>query len=500
MNLMDLIEGLDDGVVFGPQNPEITSIAYDSRKVRKGSIFVCIEGFVTDGHQYIQQVLDSDVSAIMIEKDLPKYYDKGVPFIRVLSTRKALALISAKFFANPAKKLYMLGVTGTKGKTTSTCMIHSMLESAGKSSSLIGTIHNIVGKNRVYSSRTTPESYDLQALLAECVSKKMEYCVMEVSSQGLWLDRVYGVDFGIAVYTNLYNDHIGPGEHRNMDEYRDAKSLLFERTQNAIINVDAKYANYMASKVRTDRGSKIYTYSIQKDSMIRAVNLKPVSVRHRIGTEFDLVSPWYNGKVFVGIPGEYNVYNALSAIACAGLLGIDFQSILTALSEISVKGRVQPIVTNRPFQVIVDYAHNAASLENLLKTLRDYTNGRLVTVFGCGGDRARSRRYEMGEVSGKLSDYTYITSDNPRTENPESIISDIEVAVKKSCGAYTKILDRTEAIKAAIFTAQKGDMIVIAGKGHETYQIFADKTIHYDDAEVAEGIIRELDKLQIENL
>jgi UDP-N-acetylmuramoyl-L-alanyl-D-glutamate--2,6-diaminopimelate ligase len=223
-----------------------------------------------------------------------------------------------------------------------------------------------------------------------------------------------------------------------------------------------------------------------------AREIKPIFSQDRVGTEFNVESPWYNGKVFVGMPGKFNVYNALSAIACAGIMGIAFESVTASLSDITVSGRVQPVKTGRNFQVVVDYAHNAASLENVLKTLRDYVTGRLICVFGCGGDRAKSRRFEMGETSGMLSDLTIITSDNPRTEHPDSILSDIETGIRKTSGEYLKVPDRTEAIRTAILMAKSGDVILIAGKGHETYQIFADKTIHYDDVEVAKGIIGEL--------
>ena len=329
-------------------------------------------------------------------------------------------------------------------------------------------------------------------MLDRCVREGVDSCIMEVSSQGLWLDRVYGINFKTGVFTNIYNDHIGPNEHKNMQEYVNAKSILFQRSQNGVINADAKYSAVMIQTLKNNNNATLYTFGIENEAMVRASEIRPVSDKQRIGTEFMLESPWYKGKIFVGMPGRFNVYNALAAICCAGIEGIDFKHVCTGLANVTVKGRVQPVITGKDFQVIVDYAHNAASLENLLSTLREHTNGRLICVFGCGGDRAKSRRFEMGEVSGNMADITVITSDNPRTEPPENILSDIESGILKTSGEYVKITDRTDAIRYALQIAQIDDIIVIAGKGHETYQIFADKTIHYDDVEVTQSLIEEI--------
>lgn len=490
MKLRELLSGLRDYDVTGDENTEITSIAYDSRKVREGALFVCIEGFVSDGHSYISQALEYKAAAIMVQKDISV---KGAAVVKTSDTRKGLATVSANFFGNPSKKLKMIGVTGTKGKTTATFMINSIFEKAGKKTALIGTIHNKIGDKKIYSSRTTPESYDLQAFLADCVDNRVEYCITEVSSQGLWLDRVYGCRYETGVFTNLYNDHIGPKEHKNIQEYANAKALLFERVNNAVINIDANYSDLMVKRVKAFPKSKIWTLGIEKPSQIRAKYIKPISEKDKIGTKFIIESPWYNGEIFVGMPGRFNVYNALCAIGCAGIAGIEFEHVVSGLKAVSVKGRVQPVKTGKDFQVVVDYAHNAVSLKNLLKTLREHTKGRIVCVFGCGGDRAKSRRLEMGEVSGGYADFTVITTDNPRTEPPEEILADIENGIRKTNGKYIKIPDRTEAINYAIKNAEKNDMIVIAGKGHENYQIFSDKTIHYDDFEVCEEIISEMD-------
>lgn len=490
MELTNLLKGLTNYDVNGKTKIQIEDIAYDSRKVRKGSLFVCIDGFVTDGHKYISQAIKAKASAVMIQKgDFPD----GVTGIKVLDTRVGLAEVSASFFDYPAKKMSIVGITGTKGKTTIAFMTDAIFTSAKIENGLFGTIINKIGDEVVYASRTTPESYDLQAMLADCVDKRILSCVMEVSSQGLALKRVHGCTFETGVFTNIYNDHIGPAEHKNLEEYVNAKAMLFDVTDNAVINIDANYSDTMIKRA-SSRCKSIYTVSLKKEADVRATNISNVSSLNKIGTSFYLHSPWYEGDVFVGMPGIFNVYNALCAIACAGIRGVAFGDVKNGLKTVSAKGRVQPVPTRREFQVIVDYAHNAASLESLLITLRDYAKGKLICVFGCGGDRAKSRRFEMGEVSGRLADYSVITSDNPRTENPESILADIESAIALTNGKYVKIVDRTEGIRHAILSAKSGDIVIIAGKGHETYQIFADKTIHYDDYEVAESIIQEMNK------
>jgi len=308
---------------------------------------------------------------------------------------------------------------------------------------------------------------------------------MEVSSQGLMLDRVYGCAYRIGVFTNLYHDHIGPHEHKDMDDYLKAKLILFSRCDQAVINRDIA----VYETVRAAATGPVTTYGMGPDCDVRAEDIEQVVETDRIGTRFTLRSPFYNGSVFVGMPGRFNVYNALVAISCAGLLGVPFEAVQEGLSGITVPGRVQPVQTGSDFQLIVDYAHNAASLENLLETLREYVKGRLIVVFGNGGDRARSRRFEMGEVAGRMADLTVITSDNPRTEDPMRIIDDIITGITPTGGTYVVVPDRREAIGRSIELARPGDLIVIAGKGHENYQIFADRTIHFDDAETAAELL-----------
>jgi UDP-N-acetylmuramoyl-L-alanyl-D-glutamate--2,6-diaminopimelate ligase len=330
----------------------------------------------------------------------------------------------------------------------------------------------------------------MQALLDDMVQQGMDSCVMEVSSQGLMLDRVYGCAYYTGAFTNLYHDHIGPREHTDMEDYLNAKLKLFGLCRNAVINRDIpQYA-----RVRQAVQGPCLTYGLSPDADVRADNLEKAVQDQRVGTRFNLISPWYQGEVFVGMPGRFNVTNALAAIACAGLSGASLDAVRAGLATIAVPGRVQPIPTLRPFQVIVDYAHNAASLENLLETLRDYVSGRLIVVFGNGGDRARSRRFEMGETAGRLADLTVITSDNPRTEDPAAIIRDIITGITPTGGRYEVVPDRADAICWAVREAKPGDMVVIAGKGHENYQIFKDRTIHFDDAEVAAACLAALEE------
>ena len=498
-SLRSLAEGLEYKIISGSEDTEISSVVYDSRKAAPGALFVCVCGFISDGHRFISQALEKGASAIMIQEDqkvipasdlMDLAAGKNAAVLSVTDTRRGLAHISTAFFSHPSDDLLMIGITGTKGKTTTTYMLRDIFEKAGKSTGLIGTVSNIVAGEVRQADRTTPESYDLQALLDEMIKKHVDSCVMEVSSQGLMLDRVYGCRFQVGAFTNLYHDHIGQHEHANMKEYLEAKLLLFDQSQSGVINADSDEAG----QVIRYAGARcpVYTYGIDRPCDVRAVQIRKDSKNGRIGTSFNIESPWYNESVFVDMPGKFNIYNALCAIAAAGICGIPFEAVRESLAEVSVPGRLQTVPHKGEFTVLVDYAHNAASLENLLETLREYCSGRLITLFGCGGDRAKSRRYEMGEVSGSLSDLTVITSDNPRTEEPMDIISDILQGFSKTSGKYLLEPDRKKAIALALSLAQKGDFVIIAGKGHENYQIFKDRTIHFDDAETASEILAEM--------
>lgn len=497
--LSQLLEGLDTRFICGNPDTEIQSVDYDSRKASDGSLFVCIRGYVTDGHRYIDKAIAQNAAAILIEDDQDIYTDeelsekvrvKGIAVVSVFDTRLALAHVSASFFAHPAEKLTMVGITGTKGKTTTTYMIRDIFEKAQRSAGLIGTVANIVAGEVIKADRTTPESYKLQEMLARMAEKGQDSCVMEVSSQGLMLNRVYGCRFNVGAFTNLYHDHIGENEHSDMDDYLKAKLLIFDQSDTGLINADSaesdRVIRYASARC------PVYTYGIDKPCDVSASDLKTCRKNNRIGTSFTMKSPWYNGEVFVAMPGKFNVYNALCAASAAGICGLPFGAVLEALAEVSVPGRLQAVPCDRGFTVLVDYAHNAASLENLLTTLREYCGGRLITLFGCGGDRAKSRRYEMGEVSGRLSDLTVITSDNPRSEEPLEIIADIMTGFSKTNGRSIIEPDRRTAIEKALSIAEKDDFVIIAGKGHEDYQIFKDRTIHFDDAETAAGILAQM--------
>jgi UDP-N-acetylmuramoyl-L-alanyl-D-glutamate--2,6-diaminopimelate ligase len=482
MLLKDLLDGLDVTGIIGKTDIDIKGIAYDSRKAGEGSLFVCIEGTRVDGHDYILSACEKGASALLVTKEVR--VPEGVTIIRVKDTRFGLAFVSDKFFGHPSGRMNLIGVTGTKGKTTTTYMMKSILEAWGHKVGLIGTIQNLIGDEVLQTERTTPESYELQALFSEMAGKNVGSVVMEVSSQGLQLHRVGCCDFNTGIFTNITSDHIGPGEHSCFEEYLEAKIKLFKMCRTGLVNADSKYAHEVIKGAECG----IITFGVDNKADIMASNIK----KHSSGIEFDVITPWFEEKIVVNMLGMFNVYNALAAIGAAGNMGISPESIKDGLERVKVRGRVESVETGEDFSVIIDYAHNALSLENVLQNLREFAEGRLVCVFGCGGDRDKSRRFEMGEVSGKLSDFTVITSDNPRTEAPSAIIDNIETGIRKTQGGYVKIEDRRAAIRYAIENARPKDIILIAGKGHETYQEFKDRKIHFDDAEVAREVLKEL--------
>lgn len=490
----------DYRLIAGELKKGITSVEYDSRKIVPGSCFVAVKGFTSDGHTYIKQALRQGASLIVAdEKDCPFTDEElkamadeyNATAVKVPDSRKASAYLARSFYDRPDDKLKMIGVTGTKGKTTITFMLHDILNKGEHKSGLIGTVCNIVGEERIHSAHTTPEARDTYELLKRMADEGSDSCVMEVSSQGLKLDRVHGMRFDVGCFTNLYEDHIGGNEHPDMEDYISCKLKLFEHTDTAVINKDCSIADRVINKA-LDCGCRIYTYGLSEGCDIRAYDLRFGNEGGRAGTFFKLKSPWYQGEIFVALPGEFNVYNALCSIAAAYLAGADTDSIIESLRTIEVPGRLQHVDNDLGITILVDYAHNAASLENVLDTLRQVVKGKIITVFGCGGDRSHTRRFEMGEVAGNKSDYTIVTSDNPRTEDPEVIIGHIVSSISKTDGRFETVTDRAEAIKKAISTAVPGDIVLIAGKGHEDYQIFKDKTIHFDDCEVAYKAAREV--------
>jgi len=479
MLLKDLIKGLDIVDIQGNINIEITDVAYDSRKVVPGSIFVCIDGFKMDGHDFIEMAIDNKAAAIIVQKTVPPV-PEGVTLVQTLNTRYALAYISNKFFEKPSFKINLHGVTGTKGKTTTTYMLKSILEASSKKVGVVGTIANMIGSEIIPAQRTTPESYDLQMLFSEMVNKDVSEVVMEVSSHALELHRVSCSNFDIGIFTNLSQDHLD--FHSSMESYLDAKLKLFNMCKRGLVNIDTQYGRIILQKA----SCRTFTFGIDEEADFMAKNIS----LDRHGAKFDLVSKWGQGTVMVSIPGKFNVYNALGAIGAACLMGIPFSKIKPALKNISVPGRAQIVDINRDFSVIVDYAHSPDSLGNILETVKGFAKGDIICVFGCGGDRDRTKRPIMGEISGRLAHFTILTSDNPRTEEPKQIIQDIEEGLKQVSSNYVVIEDRKQAIKYALDKAKAEDVVVIAGKGHETYQIFKDKVYHFSDKEVVIEILK----------
>ena len=477
MLLKDLINGLDVKKINGSVDIDITSIAYDSRMAKKQGVFVCIDGYKVDGHKFINDAINNGVSALVVQKDVEA--PCGVTVIKVEDTRYALAYISNIFCGRPSEKMNIIGITGTKGKTTTTYMIKKILEKAKHKVGLIGTIVNKIGDYELASSRTTPECYDLQMLFSDMKEQNVDSVVMEVSSHALELSRVANVDFDIGAFTNLSQDHLD--FHKTLDNYLEAKIKLFELCKIGVVNIDSPYG-----KKVVDRAScKVYTYGIDNDADFIAYDIKTYPSR----VEFKVKSDFINCDIKVNIPGIFSVYNALCAISITALMSVPNDAICDGLANVVVPGRAEIIEANDKYTIMVDYAHSPDSLENILKTVKEYAKGRVVSVFGCGGDRDTTKRPIMGEISGRLADFTIITSDNPRTEEPQDIISDIEDGIKKVTSNYITITDRRSAIKYAIDNAKQDDIIVLAGKGHETYQIFKDKTIHFDEREVVKDIL-----------
>lgn len=484
MRLSELLEKMEYNLLSGSVDAQISTLVYDSRKVEKGSVFVCISGTVRDAHDFIPDVINKGAAAVIVEKEVPLV--EGVTFILVENSRKALAYMASAYFGYPAEQLKTIGITGTKGKTTTTYMVKSILESAGIKTGLIGTIESIIGQEHAPAANTTPESYRVQELFRKMVDAGMDAVVMEVSSQALMLSRVAGFTFDIGVFTNLEPDHIGENEHKDFEDYMHCKSLLFQQCKLGIFNGDSEHLEGILKghlcKVET------FGYGEQNDFVARNVELKrdhgQLGVKYQVTGNADF-------EVSVHVPGSFSVYNSLTAIAICQHFHVPEEKVVKALAEVSVKGRIEIVPVTRRYTLMIDYAHNAMSLESLLTTLREYEPKRLICLFGCGGNRAKSRRYEMGEVSSRLADLTVVTSDNPRNEEPMDIIQDILIGVKKADGEYVTIPDRKEAIAYCMKNAKDGDIIVLAGKGHEDYQEIKGVKHHMDERELIAEIIRE---------
>lgn len=463
MLLKDLLEKIEYTIVKGTDEVTINHLVNDSRKVSGDDVFVCIKGAGFDGHEFIEDVAQKGAVAVVVMEDVN--VDANITVIKVEDTRYALACMSAAYFGHPAEKLITIGITGTKGKTTTTYMVRQVLESVGIKTGLIGTIETIVGDEITPAKNTTPESFVVQETFAKMVKAGCKCVVMEVSSQGLMLHRVSGFTFDYGIFTNIEPDHIGPNEHKDFDDYLHCKSMLLKQCRQGIVNMDADYID----RVLEGHTCELETFGVKGDYDFKASDIKLFTKPGSLCVSYDL-SGKMNFPVEIDIPGNFSVYNSLCAIAICSHFTNDVEKIREALKNVRVKGRVEIIPISKRFTLMIDYAHNAMSLESLLKSLKEYNPKRLVTVFGCGGNRARGRRFEMGEVSSKLSDFTIVTSDNPRFEEPMDIINDILVGVHKADGEYVTIPDRKDAIRYAILNAKDGDVIVLAGKGHEDYQ------------------------------
>lgn len=457
---------------------EITFITDNSAKVTQGCIFVCIEGRHFDGHTKAEQALNDGAAAVVVQKDLGLKNQ-----ILVKNTRSAYARLCAAFFGHPERKLKIIGVTGTNGKTTTCFIIKSALDSLGHKTGLIGTVKNIVGDKEYPASLTTPDCYELFSLFNEMVACGCEYCVMEVSSQALDQRRVDGVHFEAAIFTNLTRDHLD--YHGSFENYKAAKHMIFENSSLAVVNIDDDSAEYMLS----DTECRNVTFSVNNDNCDYSAKNIRISAE---GVKYELVSNENIGRVKFGVPGKFSVYNSMGAAVCLIEMGMDFKAVLAAIAECGgVPGRMEIVPTDTPYTVLIDYAHTPDGLENVLLCVREITEGKVIAVFGCGGDRDKTKRPIMGEIAARLADIAVITSDNPRSENPESIIEDITEGIGKHSSRIIVDSDRTGAIRKALAAAQKGDVVVLAGKGQETYQILASGKIHYDEREIVSKILSE---------
>ncbi len=483
MKLHTLLHYLHPFKPFGGDNPEIVSLENDSRQVKKGSLFICIEGFTVDGHHYAETAVQNGAAAVLAEREL----SLNVPVIIVKDTARAMAVLADAFYGQPSQQLHLIGITGTNGKTTTSHLIEKILADAGKSTGLIGTMYTKVAGETLETKNTTPESLTLQKTFASMVEKKVEAAVMEVSSHALDEGRVHGCDFNVAVFTNLTQDHLD--YHKTMDEYRRAKGLLFAQLGSAFYHHKPKYAVLNAddpasAEYRKSTAAQILTYGIDNEADLRAVHIQ-MDAR---GTSFDLVSPFGVHPVAMQLIGKFSVYNVLAAIGAALASGLELEAILESISTVKgVPGRFETVDAGQDFSVIVDYAHTPDSLENALETVKEFAEGRIFVVVGCGGDRDRTKRPLMAKIACRLATDAVFTSDNPRSEDPDEILKDMAAGVPE--GNYTMIADRKEAIAYSVGAAGKGDVILIAGKGHETYQQIGGQTFDFDDRTAAREAI-----------
>lgn len=479
MKLSDLIKDIDADIICGSTDIDIKNLTIDSRKAAEGTLFVCIYGIHTDGHKYIPSAFDSGCRAVICERDVDDLPD-GITALRVDNSRRALAAVAKVFYGDPSKRFELIGVTGTNGKTSTTYFMESVLNTIKRKTAVIGTVEIRLGGEKLpvhLATSTTPDTIELNELFKLMADKGTQDVVMEVSSHSLELKKVDGVDFDVAVFTNLTQDHLD--FHKTMENYAAAKARLFTMCKKGVVNIDDPWSDTMIKAATCP----VTTFGIDKAADVRAVNVEYYMDKSTF--DVDINGSTYSFELHV--PGRFSVYNALGVIAAALAMGIAPDTVREGINAIKgVPGRIQNVPNNRGFNVIVDYAHTPDGIENILKAVREFTKGNIITVFGCGGDRDRTKRPIMGRLAAELGDISIITSDNPRSEEPMDILKEIETGVKPVTDRYELIVDRREAIYRAVSIAKPGDSVVIAGKGHEDYEIFKDKTIHFDDVEVAE--------------
>ena len=482
MKLIDLLKNCQYTVDSGSLDVDIKDVIYDSRKVVPGCAFVAMKGYNVDGHRFIPDAVERGARALIVEDEGFEY--SGVTVVRVKDARAALALMSVEYFGRPAEELTTVAVTGTKGKTTTVAMIRSILEGAGVKTGTIGTLGILIGDRIFKTNNTTPESYEIQQAMRRMIDEGCKAMVIEASSLGLKWHRTDGILFDYGIFTNFSSDHIGDSEHKDMDEYLACKSLLFKKCRTGIINID----DDSAEAIIEGHTCSIETYGYSDKADLVAHGDELIARPGFIGVHFKTTGV-RELSVDVAIPGRFSVYNALAAIAVCRHFDVSDEDILKGLRSVKVKGRVEVVPVPANYTMLIDYAHNAVSMENVLSTLREYKPARLITMFGAGGNRPKARRYEMGEVSGRLSDLSIITEDNSRFEDVMDIIADIKVGLDKTDGRYIIIPNRVEAIRFCIENAKDGDIIVLAGKGHEDYQEIRGVKYHMDEREIIADIL-----------
>ena len=471
--LKELLNGVNVGKVYGDTDREIGHIHFDSRKIEPGDVFIAQRGVNADGHAFIDKALTRGAVAVVCEQ-LPENRPEEVTYIWTADTSEALGVMAGNYWDNPSRELKLVGVTGTNGKTTTATLLYELVRLAGEKAGLLSTVCNYIGEEKIPATHTTPDALSIQELLRRMVDAGCRYCFMEASSHAIHQKRIAGLDFDGAIFSNITHDHLD--YHKTMENYKAAKGMLFARAAKSVINMDDAAGAYMKEQSK----GEVLTIGVDSKADLTAEGID-VSAD---GTAFDMLWQGKRYPVHLHTPGRFSVYNALGAAGACILLGVPVEEIVAGLTaNPGVSGRFQTVRSKRGCQAVVDYAHTPDGLENVLNTANEFVKGKLIAVFGCGGDRDRTKRPIMGEIGGRLAGYCIITSDNPRTEDPAKILEDVEVGVKKTDCPYEKIVDRREAIQKAVAMAEAGDVILIAGKGHETYQIFPDKTIHFDDIE-----------------